>query len=123
MRLRQDPNLVRRARSVRATRNEIAHSLDDPVSLPQLLHQNVAKNAALFLAVVILTCSKLMQNPPWHERARGQLRTRMREVLPCHRSMILKNGDVLEPLVFFQVLNALRGQPEEAFDLYVARVP
>src|SRR4051812_10603263 len=123
MRLRKDPYLVRRARSVRTARHKIADRLNDPASLPQLLRQDVAKNAAFFLAVVILPGAKLVQHAPRDERAGGQLRSRVREVLPGDGAVVLKDGDVLESLVLFQVLDPLPRQAQEPLDLGVAGIP
>src|SRR3954463_12396218 len=123
MRLRQGPYLVRSARGIRTARHEISRCLDDPASLPQFLHQDVAKNAALFLVVVILPRAKLVQHPPRNERARRQLRCWVRKILPCYRAMVFEDSDVLEALILFQVLDSLGCQAQKALDLGVARVP
>src|SRR4051812_19944693 len=121
--LRKYPYLVRRPRRIRTARDKIADLFDDPAALPQLLRQDVAKDAALFLAVIVLARAKLVQHSPRDERARRQLRRGMRKILTCHCAMVLEDGDVLEPLVSFQVLYPLRCQSQKALYFRVAGIP
>jgi len=47
----------------------------------------------------------------------------MFKFLPGAEAVILEHADVLESAVALQILNALRGQPQEDFDLGIAGVP
>src|SRR4051812_41658159 len=123
MGLRQDPNLVRRARSIRTARNKISYGFDDAASLFHLLRQDVAKNATLFLVVVILACTQFVQNTPRHKSRRCQVRRWVCKILPRHRPMILEDGDIFEPLVQLQILNPLRRQTKKLFYLSIRGVP
>src|SRR5947209_8719633 len=105
MGLRQDPNLIRCARRIRAARNEVTDGFDDPTALPQLLREDVTKHAPLFLAVIVLAGAQLVQHAAWHKRGRRQMRRRVSEILPRYCSMILENGHVFESLIALEILD------------------
>ena len=120
---RQDPGFVGHARRVRAQRDEVAAQLDHAQVLLHFLRNDVAENAALLLLEVFAAGAQFVEHAAGHESGRGQLRSGMLELLSGAGSVILEDADVLEAPIALQVLNALRGQQQELFDLGVAGVP
>src|SRR5258708_1591246 len=118
-----DPGLIRHSRGVRAKRDKIPADLNNALVLPQLLGKNVAKNAPLLRRKVVAAGTKFIQHAPRNEGGGGQLRVRVLKLLSRVRAVVLEHADVLEALIAFQILHALRGQDQEAFDLCILNVP
>src|SRR5258708_37434995 len=123
MAARHDPGFVRDARSIRAEGHVVSSRLDDAQVLALLLRQNVAENAALFGLEVLASGAEFVKDTAWHKNGCRQLGSGMVEFLSGCLPVILENADVLETAVALQILNPLRGQPQELFDLDVTDVP
>ena len=67
--------------------------------------------------------TQLVQNAAGHECGRGQLRSRVLELLSRADAVILKDADVLEASIAFQILNALRCQQKKLFNLGITCLP
>ena len=118
---RNDPGLKRRPRGIRAAGDVVAANLHDAFPLVQLLGQDVAEHAALFLRVVLARRPQLVQHPSRHVGRRHDLRSRMVELLSAERAKILEYAHVFEAVIVLQVLQALRAQQQKLLNLGVAR--
>src|SRR5260370_12214061 len=120
---RHDPGFVRDARSIRAEGHVVSSRLDDAQVLAPLRRQNGAEDAALFGLEVLASGAEFVKDTAWHKNGCRQLGSGMVEFLSGCLPVILENADVLETAVALQILNPLRGQPQELFDLHLTDVP
>src|SRR6266852_6695233 len=123
MAARHDPGFVRDARSIRAEGHVVSSRLDDAQVLALLLRQNVAEDAALFGLEVLASGAEFVKDTAWHKNGCRQLRSGVVKFLSRGLAVILENADVLEAAVALQILNPLRRQTQELFDLGVAGIP
>src|SRR5579862_1368105 len=106
----QNPGLVRHARCIRADRQVIATSLDNALCLPLLLLNDVAENAALLANEVLASCAEFVENSTRNEHRRGDLRSRMAEILAGILAVIFEKAYVLDAGIAFEIENALGGE-------------
>ena len=78
---RENPSLVRIARSISAGNHEISANFDDALSARGFLREDVAKNAAFLLFVVVKAGAQFVKDATGNERCRGELRIRVRKLL------------------------------------------
>src|ERR1700692_2655314 len=123
MAARHDPGLVRHTRSIRAEGYVVSSRFDDAPVLTLLLGQNVAEDAALFALEVLASGAKFVEDAARHENSCRQLGSGVVEFLSRSLAVILENADVLESAIALQILNPLRGQTQELFDLDVTGIP
>src|SRR6202140_2308397 len=123
MAARHNPGCIRNARRVRAEGPVVAARLHDTQVLTLLLGQNVAEDAALFALEVLASGAKFVEDAAGHEKSCLQLGRGGVEFLSRSLAVILENADVLESAIALQILNPLRGQTQELFDLDVTGIP
>src|ERR1700686_3691997 len=123
MAARHNPGCIRNARRVRAEGPVVAARLHDTQVLTFFLRQNVAENAALFALEVLASGAKFVEDAARHENSCRQLGSGVVEFLSRSLAVILENADVLESAIALQILNPLRGQTQELFDLDVTGIP
>src|SRR4029077_4098158 len=123
MAARHNPGFIGDARSIGAEGYVVSAIFDDAQGLILLLGQNVAENATLFALEIVACGTEFVENAAWHKNSCGQLRSGVVEFLSRGVAVILENADVLEPAIALQILNPLRGQTQELFDLDVTGIP
>src|SRR6202021_1097236 len=97
-------------RRIGSNRDIIPARLNHTRRLPLLLAENVAENTALFGHKIFAPRPQLVEHSPRHEHRRGDLRSRVAELLPRSGTVILKQTDVLDPRVALEIQNALSRQ-------------
>src|SRR6202795_902251 len=123
MAARHDPGLVRDTRSIRAEGHVVSASFDDAQVLTLFLRENVAEDAALFALEVLASGAEFVEHAARHKNGCRQLGSGVVEFLSRGLAVILENADVLESAISLQILNPLRGQTQELFDLDVTGIP
>ena len=117
-----NPGFIRDARSIRAEGHVVSSSFDDAQVLTLLLGQNVAEDAALFALEVLASGAEFVEDAARHENSCRQLGSGVVEFLSRGLAVILENADVLESAIALQILNPLRGQTQELFNLDVTGI-
>src|ERR1700730_12949011 len=118
-----DPGLVRDTRSIRAEGHVVASRFDDAQVLTFFLRQNVAENAALLALEVLASGAEFVEHTARHKNSCRQLGSGVVEFLSRSLAVILENADVFESAIALQILNPLRRQAQELFDLDVTGIP
>ena len=115
-RLGKNPRLERKARSVGSERDEIFVLANDAHAGFDFLADNVAKNAAFFIHVILLGAFEFFASRAGNNRQGDQLRVRMLEGRAGGLAMILENQNVSEAPVLSQIENAVAERPQDVFD-------
>src|ERR1700722_1599396 len=87
---RQNPGFVRNPRRIGSNRDIIPARLNHTRRLPLLLAENVAEDTALFGHKIFAPRPQLVEHSPRHEHRRGDLRSRVAELLPRSGTVTLK---------------------------------
>src|SRR4051812_40967698 len=120
---RENPCFIRRSRRIGTKCHKIATHLDHALALLQFLRNDVTEDAAFLSLEVIPTSPQFIKHPSRHKSCRRKLRIWMLEFLSRVPPIILKDADVLEARITFQILNAMPRQQQELFDLSIAGIP
>src|ERR1700675_759715 len=123
MAARHNRRFIRDARSIRAEGHVVSASFDDAQVLTLFLRENVAEDAALFALEVLASGAEFVEHTARHKNGCRQLGSGVVEFLSRGLAVILENADVLESAISLQILNPLRGQTQELFDLDVTDIP
>src|ERR1700679_3695694 len=123
MAARHDPGFVGNAWRIRTECCVVPTEFDDAKGLTFLLRQNVAENAAFLALIIIARCAEFIEHAARHERGRRELGGGMYDLRARRIAVILKNADILQAAVAFQILQSLRNQAQELLDLRLARIP
>ena len=120
---RENPGFVGNAGSEGAERDVVATDFHDAHVLLFFLRDNVAENATLLALVVVAAGAQFVEHAARNEGSSGDLRGGMGEFLPGALAVILKDADVFQAGIAFQILNAERGEMQELLDFGVAGIP
>src|ERR1700724_4428778 len=120
---RHDPTFVRYTRRVWADSDEVTANFDHAQVLFDFLGNDVAENATLLALEIFAGSAQFVQHAAGHEGGRGKLGSRMLELLSGAGSVILVDAHVFEASIALKILNTLRGQDQELFNLRVACIP
>src|SRR6266404_2817649 len=123
MAARHNPGFIGDARRIGTEGYVISAIFENAQALMLLLRKNVAENATLFALEIVASGAEFVEDAARHENSRRQLRSGVVEFLSRGLAVILENADVFEPAIAFQILNPLRGQTQELFDLDVTGIP
>jgi hypothetical protein len=88
-----------------------------------LLGKDVAEHASLFRLKVVAPGAKFVEHSAWDKRRRSELEVGMLEFLSRGGTVVFEDADVLETLVFLEILNALGHKLEKLFERGIARIP
>src|ERR1700730_10551687 len=101
MGLWQQPHFKRKTWCIGCQSNEMLIFSDDPLPGIALLPDNVAKNAALFLVVIVPAIVDLFAHATRNDRQGDQLRVRMFQRSARCFAVIFENEDIAKALVVF----------------------
>ena len=88
-----------------------------------LLRKNVAEYAAFFRLKIVAPGAEFVEHSAWNESGRSELEVGVLEFLSRSRTVVFEDADVLETLVFLEILNALSNKLEKLFERGIARIP
>ena len=112
-----NPYFKREPRLKRGDGNEFGAVGDDPHTTLRLLPDDVAKNAALLEFEILPGPINLLPHPLGHHRQGDQLGVGMLQRGACSLTVVLKNHNVFETPVLFQVQDPVTIGPEHILDL------
>src|SRR6266536_5676206 len=117
MLLGQNPRLEWKSRGIWRDGQKIVVLRNHSNSGFGLLPRDVAKNAALFIDVILLRAFDFFSNVYGHNRQRDQLRMRVLQSSASGFPVVLEDQDVFEAAVLLQIENAVAEGPQYVFNL------
>ena len=78
---RENPGFIRSPGSIRAGGDKVPANLDDALSARSLLREDVTKDAALLLPVIVKSGAQLIKDAAGNKSCCCELRIRMRKLL------------------------------------------